>query len=158
MDHTLLEILPLAGQGFCCSQILGLLALRAQGRENPELIRAMGGLCHGLGACRETGCGVCGILTGGACVLGLYFGKGRADEFPVERADLAQSEFVDWFVERTQRQYGGSACADILGDDAVGQGSKPDMSRCGDLLAEAWAKLVQLLAEHGLDVTLGRDA
>ncbi len=114
----------------------------------------MGGLCHGLGACRETGCGVCGILTGGACVLGLYFVKGRADEFPVERADLAQSEFVDWFVERTQRQYGGSACADILGDAS----GKPNMSRCGDLLAESWAKLVQLLAEHGLDVTLGRDA
>ncbi|MDO9632443.1 MAG: C-GCAxxG-C-C family protein [Humidesulfovibrio sp.] len=154
MENTLLEILPLAGQGFCCSQILGLLALRAQGRENPELIRAMGGLCHGLGACRETGCGVCGILTGGACVLGLYFGKGRVDEFPVERADLAQSEFVDWFVERTQRQYGGSACADILGDGS----GKPNMSRCGDLLAESWAKLVQILTEHGLDVAQGRDA
>jgi Putative redox-active protein (C_GCAxxG_C_C). len=154
MDETLLEIVPLAGQGFCCSQILGLLALRAQGRENPELIRAMGGLCHGLGACKESGCGTCGILTGGACVLGLYFGKGRAEEFPLERADLAQAEFVDWFIERTARQYGGSACADILGEAA---GGKPDMSRCGTLLGESWAKLVEILAEHDLDVTLGRE-
>ncbi len=153
MDETLMDIAPLAGQGFCCSQILGLLALRAQGRENPELIRALGGLCHGLGACRETGCGVCGVLTGGACVLALYFGKGRPEEFPVERADLAQAEFVDWFVERTRSQYGGSACADILGDDS----GKPDLNRCGGLLAEAWAKLVEILAENGLDVTVGRD-
>jgi len=155
MDETLMDILPLASQGFCCSQILGLLALRAQGRENPELVRAMGGLCHGLGACAETGCGTCGILTGGACVLALYFGKGRPGEFPLERADLARAEFVDWFVERTQRQYGGSACADILGE---GAGGTPDMARCGALLAESWAKLVELLAAHGLDVTTGRDA
>lgn len=153
MDETLMEIAPLAAQGFCCSQMLGLLALRAQGRENPELVRALGGLCRGLGACRETGCGTCGILTGGACVLGLYFGKGRPEELPVERADLAQAEFVDWFVERTRRQYGGSACADILGDDS----GTPDMARCGTLLAEAWAKLVLVLAENGLDVTVGRE-
>jgi len=153
MDETLIEIAPLAAQGYCCSQILGLLALRAQGRENPELVRSLSGLCHGLGACRETGCGTCGILTGGACVLGLYFGKGRTEEQPRERADLAQAGFVDWFVERTRRQYGGSACADILGDDS----GTPNLARCGALLAEAWAKLVELLAENGLDVTLGRD-
>ncbi|SNR69454.1 Putative redox-active protein (C_GCAxxG_C_C) [Humidesulfovibrio mexicanus] len=154
MDETLMDILPLAGQGFCCSQIMGLLALRAQGRENPELIRALGGLCNGLGACSGSGCGACGIVTGGACVLGLYFGKGRAEEFPLERADLARAEFVDWFVERTRGEYGGSACADILGDDS----GRPDMARCGALLAESWARIVGILAGHGLDVAEGRDA
>lgn len=153
MDDTLMDMVPLAAQGFCCSQILGLLALRAQGRENPELVRALGGLCQGLGACRETGCGTCGILTGGACVLALYLGKGRPDEQPHEHAELARSEFVDWFVERTRSQYGGSACADILGDDS----GRPDMARCGALLSEAWAMLAGILAEHGLDITVGRD-
>ena len=153
MDETLMDIAPLAAQGFCCSQIIALLALRAQGQENAELVRALGGLCRGLGACRETGCGVCGILTGGVCTLALYTGKGRAEETPLERAELIQSEFVDWFVERTHSQYGGSACADILGDDS----GRPDLARCGALLAEAWAKLVELLAENGLDITVGRD-
>lgn len=154
MDETLMDILPLAAQGFCCSQIVGLLALRAQGRENPELVRALGGLCHGLGACRETGCGTCGILTGGACVLGLYFGKGKPEETLLPRADLARAEFVDWFVERTQSRYGGSACADILGDSS----GRPDMARCGALLAESWARLLEILVENGMDPAEGRDA
>lgn len=154
MDDTLLEILPLAKQGFCCSQILSLLALRAQGRENPELIRAMGGLCRGLGACGVAGCGMCGIITGGACVLGLYFRKGREEELPVDRADLAQSEFVEWFVERATAQCGGCNCEDILGEP----GGKPNPLICGPLLAEAWSKLVEILTAYGLDVTAGRDA
>lgn len=153
MDGTLMDILPLVGQGFCCSQIVGLLALRAQGRENPELVRALGGLCHGLGACRETGCGTCGILTGGACVLGLYFGRGRPEEAPLERGDLARAEFVGWFVARTRSQYGGSACEDILGDDS----GRPDLTRCGGLLAESWAKLLEILVENGVDPTMGRE-
>lgn len=153
MDETLMEIAPLAAQGYCCSQIIVQLALRAQGRENPGLVRAMGGLCRGLGACRESGCGVCGILTGGACALALYTGKGADAEPPHERAELLQSEFVDWFVTRTHSQYGGSACADILGDDS----GRPDLTRCGGLLAEAWAMLVGILNENGLDVTAGRD-
>ena len=34
MNPTLLEILPLAHKGYCCSQILVLLALAAQGRDD----------------------------------------------------------------------------------------------------------------------------
>ena len=154
MDETLMDIAPLAAQGFCCSQIIVQLALRAQGRENRELVRAVSGLCRGLGACRETGCGACGILTGGACALALYTGRGAPDEEPRERAELIQSEFVDWFITRTRAQYGGSSCQDILGDDS----GQPDMTRCGGLLAEAWGKVVEILAENGLDVTEGRDA
>jgi len=37
MSEYLLDILPLAAKGYCCSQILGLLALQAQGAENPGL-------------------------------------------------------------------------------------------------------------------------
>ncbi len=154
MDETLMDIAPLAAQGFCCSQIIVQLALRAQGRENQELARALSGLCRGLGASRETGCGACGILTGGACALALYTGRGTLGEEPHERAELIQSEFVDWFITRTRAQYGGSSCQDILGDDS----GRPDMTRCGNLLAEAWGKVVEILTENGLDVTEGRDA
>jgi hypothetical protein len=150
-DSALLDILPLAARGYCCSQILGLLALAAQGREDANLVRALGGLCHGVA---ESG-GSCGILTGGACVLSLYVGRGADNETPHERAALMLSTFADWFIERATGEYGGSTCASILGDGQVG---KPDMSRCGNLLAEAWATLVGILAENGLDVREGRDA
>lgn len=149
-DSALMDILPLAGRGYCCSQILGLLALNAQGRENPDLVRALGGLCHGVA---ESG-GACGILTGGACVLSLYVGRGADHETAHERAALVLSSFADWFIERATSQYGGSTCAAILGEGA----GKPDMGRCGGLLAEAWTMLVGILAENGLDVSVGRDA
>jgi len=149
-NASLMDILPLAGRGYCCSQILGLLALAAQGREDANLVRALGGLCHGVA---ESG-GTCGILTGGACVLSLYVGRGADAETPHERAALVLSSFADWFIERTGREFGGSTCAAILGEG----GGKPDVSRCGALLAEAWAMLVAILAENGLDVTVGREA
>jgi len=153
MNDTLMDILPLSARGYCCSQILGLLALAAQGREDAALVRALGGLCHGVG---ESG-GACGILTGGACVLSLYVGRGADAETPHERATLVLSSFADWFTERATGLYGGSTCAAILGDGAPGQPPRPDMTRCGNLLAEAWAMIVSLLAENGLDVSVGRD-
>ncbi|EPR41252.1 C_GCAxxG_C_C family protein [Desulfovibrio sp. X2] len=149
MSEYMMDILPLAGRGYCCSQILGLLALGAQGRENADLIRALGGLCHGMGQCGAT----CGVLTGGACVLSLYLGKGADDETASERADLAVSEFYDWFGERTA-QYGGMTCADILGECPEG---KPDVSRCGELLSDAWGQLLAILAEQGVDPSVPRE-
>ncbi|OIO00942.1 MAG: hypothetical protein AUJ49_08865 [Desulfovibrionaceae bacterium CG1_02_65_16] len=153
MNDALMDILPLSARGYCCSQILGLLALTAQGRENAALVRALGGLCHGVG---ESG-GACGILTGGACALSLYVGRGADSETPHERAALVLSSFTDWFIERATSQYGGSTCSAILGDGAPGQPPKPDMSRCGALLAEAWAMIVSILTENGLNVSVGRD-
>jgi len=61
------RIIQLAGKGYCCSQILMLLALEIQGRENPELVRAMAGLCMGTA---NSG-GICGIFTGASCVMAL---------------------------------------------------------------------------------------
>lgn len=147
MSQYLLDILPLAARGYCCSQILGLLALTAQGRENPDLVRALGGLCHGMGQCG----GTCGVLTGGACVLSLYLGKGADDETVSDKSDLAISEFYEWFGERTT-QFGGTACADILGECPDG---KPDMSRCAELLSDAWGRILSILAAQ--DVDMGAD-
>ena len=145
MSRYLLDILPLAAKGYCCSQILVLLALEAQGAENPGLVRALGGLCHGMGQCGRT----CGVLTGGACILSFHLGKGNDAETPSDKADLAVSEFVDWFEERTAR-FGGTACADILGECSD---AKPDMSRCAELIGDAWGRVLEILTELGADPT-----
>ncbi|MBZ0309444.1 MAG: C-GCAxxG-C-C family protein, partial [Anaerolineae bacterium] len=60
-------------QGFFCSQIIMILGLELQGKENPDLVRAMHGLAGGLGFTGET----CGALTGGSSVLGVYAGRGN---------------------------------------------------------------------------------
>ena len=49
-------------QGYCCSQLLLLLMLQAQDRQNPDLVRAMHGLCHGIGQSD----GPCGQLPDGS--------------------------------------------------------------------------------------------
>ncbi len=66
MNAVMLELVPWVREGYCCSQLLMLMILRAQGVENPGLVRAMGGLCHGMG---QSG-GASGLLTGGAAALG----------------------------------------------------------------------------------------
>jgi hypothetical protein len=80
-------------QGFFCSQILMTPALELQGQDNPDLIRAMPGLSGGLGFTGE----VCGVLTGGACVLGLYAGKGRPEDEDDRRLNFMIEDLVKWF-------------------------------------------------------------
>ena len=42
------RIMELSRQGLYCAQIMVQLALDAEGRENPELVQAVRGLCGGL--------------------------------------------------------------------------------------------------------------
>jgi len=69
-----------------------------------------------------------------------------------DKADLAVSEFVDWFTERTA-QYGGTACADILGECFD---QKPDLSRCAQLIGEAWGQILTTLTGLGADPSEAR--
>lgn len=146
-DDTLMEIMPLASKGYCCSQILVMLALQAQGLEDPIAVRAVSGLCNGLG---KTGA-ACGILTGGCCVLGLYLGKGSDAEMPSDRADLLYSEFVEWFETTAAAPHGGDTC------DAILNGGPPNVSLCGGMLADAWEYILNLLAENGIDPSVPKE-
>ena len=73
----------------------------------------MDGLAGGLGFSGE----VCGALTGGACLLGLYAGRGSLDEDEDERLNLMITELVEWFSDEYGEMYGGIHCETILGDD-----------------------------------------
>ncbi|NJB66463.1 hypothetical protein GGQ74_000103 [Desulfobaculum xiamenense] len=148
MDDPGLRILQLAGAGYCCSQIIVKLFLDDLGRDNPDLVRAAQGLCHGLGECS----GTCGILTGGACALGLYAGRGTDGELTDERLPLLLESYVEWFRATATARHGGITCGDITGGDC----SAPNPSRCGVLLADAHAALCGILANAGFDITTGR--
>ncbi len=67
LDDRFFKIMLLHKQGYCCSQIMAILTLRNMGREDADVVRAMGGLCYGLGYSGDT----CGVLSGGACILAL---------------------------------------------------------------------------------------
>ena len=149
-DLTLERMVELKKQGYYCSQILMIMGMDLQGKENPDLIRAMHGLAGGLGFSGET----CGALTGGACLLALYAGKGRpADEEhqntpkggPFAVVDMI-IDLVEWFKNGYGREYGCIRCEDITS----GQ-SQNIATRCPRMVAGTFQKVKELLVENGID-------
>ncbi len=143
MNDYDLDILNLARQGYCCSQIVLHLALDLQGQENPGLLRAMSGLCNGFSATK----GACGALTGAACLLAFYAGKGTMSEEAHDRLPLMQSELAAWFEEYAATKFGGINCSDIVSD------GRPDTSVCGLLVGECYGRAMAILVENGFDPT-----
>lgn len=146
MSDDSMRIMQLGSQGFCCSQILALLALDDMGLEEPNLVRALGGLCEGMGQGE-----ICGVATGAACVLSLYAGKGRADEQPLESLPAMLAEFMGWFAERG-RTWGGIRCEDIT----LASGGRNE-AHCANIMQEARDMLLGILDAYGLDPSRSRD-
>ena len=129
------RIMELSREGLYCAQIMVQLALDAEGKENPELIEAVRGLCGGF----AWSGGPCGALSGGACLLSLL---GRGLEIS-EREELV-AEFHRWFAGRTA-QFGGEDCNDITGGDRGNM-----FSVCPGVIIDSYEKCVELLSERGL--------
>jgi len=132
------RMFQMASQGFCCSQILLTLALETQGKENPELVRAMHGLCGGMGRSGST----CGVLTGGACLIGLAAGKGATDEQSHPHIHRMVQELLEWFEET----YSSIECEGIL-LYKLEEGS-PYPIQCGNIIADTYDKVQEILAAH----------
>ncbi|MBN1811776.1 MAG: C_GCAxxG_C_C family protein [Anaerolineae bacterium] len=144
MSDDVSRIAELMQYGFCCSQVLVLMGLEAQGKENPDLVRAMQGLCGGIGTAGE----MCGSLTGAACLLGLYAGRGLVTEMADRSLGLMLNEVVDWFEEEIGRCYDGIRCADILAGDPANQ-----QLRCPGIVIDTWQKARDVLVANGYEVT-----
>src|SRR5574340_1444295 len=106
MDEMMLRVMRLKANGFCCAQMVLILALEAQDKTNTDLVRAVGGLCFGINWSGE----VCGALSGGACLISLYAGKGSDEEAPDDRYVTMVGELVDWFSQAADGEYGGTRC------------------------------------------------
>jgi hypothetical protein len=150
MNPLLLELLPWAGKGQCCSQLVLRLALQCSGEDNPSLVRSLWGLCQGMAQNGQT----CGILSGGVVALSYYAGLGENGAHPM--AVPLISDFVEWF-NGLPCCAGGNACPSVagrlLGLDRDAD-PPPDLAVCGELLAQAWEKLVELLTGYGIDLTV----
>lgn len=137
------SLMSLRRQGFYCSQILILQGLEMLGRTNPDLVRATHGLAGGLGFTGE----LCGALTGGAALVGLYAGKGTPEQEEDPRLLFIIEDLVKWFKAEFAEQYGGIRCAEILGSDGRNQAT-----RCPVLVAGVLQKVKELLVENGYDL------
>lgn len=143
MENASLRINELIQQGFCCSQILVIMGLESQEKENPDLVRAAHGLCGGIGSSG----GICGSLTGGACLLGLFAGRGDINETANRQFGLMLDEMANWFNDKIGKSYGGILCSEILAD---GQINKP--FRCPGIITDTWQKVKELLITYGYDL------
>ncbi len=139
MTDRIFKLMELSQVGFYCSQIMLIIGLRAQEKENPDLVRAMSGLNGGIGFCGKT----CGILTGGACLIGLYAGKGLPEELEDSHLNDMLKEFVDWF-EQTVSMYGGTDCNMILEQNPANR-----MMRCPQLVLSSLEKVQEILGANG---------
>lgn len=129
-------------QGFYCSQIIMSMGLEMQGKSNPELIRAMHGLAGGLGFSGE----LCGALTGGASLLGLYAGKGTSEQEEDLRLSFMIQDLVKWFKAEYSEQFGGIRCEEILAGDSQNQ-----VRRCPVMVSGVFQRVKELLVENGYD-------
>ena len=135
------RILELSRYGYFCSQILAILMLETTGEENPGLVRAMGGLNGGVGF--SGGC--CGCMTGGACVISYFTGKGEDTGMDDPAHKSAMGEFTRWFNEEMLIQYGGTECNDITrGNPAKRVEYYPQ------IIAATYEKCMEILSEKGL--------
>ena len=132
------KILELSRQGYFCSQILGTLLLETVGSENPELIRALGGLDGGIGHSGSA----CGCLTAGCCVISYFTGKGEPEEEENPLHKEALSEYVRWFKEEMLVNYGGTDCADITDNNPARR-----VEVCPGVIADAYMKCMEILSE-----------
>lgn len=144
MNDLFMKLMSLKGKGYCCAQILFILALEAQGKTDPDLVRSVGGLCFGVNWSGE----VCGALSGGACLISLYAGKGSDIETPDDKHAAMMGELVDWFRDAAG-EYGGTRCSEILG-------KYPDRGICAQIVAETYEKCSEILVRHGFDPKMGR--
>jgi len=142
-EYTAKRMRELKSQGYFCSQILMIMGLELQGKDNPDLIRALHGLAGGLGFTGET----CGALTGGATLLGLYAGKGTPEEPENLRLNFMIEDLVKWFKDGFGQEYGGIRCEEILAGNPHNTGI-----RCPLMVAGTLQKVKELLIENGFDL------
>ena len=140
------RMMELAQQGFHCSEILLFTGLEAQGKSNPDVIRAVSSLAGGIGSSGD----ICGAFTGGACLLGLYAGRGASDEEEDPKLRIMISELLDWFLTEQEKRYGGIHCSEITEDDPQNM-----PLRCPQIVAAVYRKVRTILDENGYEWNAG---
>lgn len=144
MSEESFRVAELLLDDFKCSHILMRLALDAQGRDDPDLVRAMSGLAFGMSQGFN-----CGALSAGCCVIGYYAGRGDDGEREHPELGAMLDDFTGWFNAAATGQYGGIDCSDIMQFD---EGLK--RQRCPALIVATWEKVKETLAAHGVDISV----
>ncbi len=148
MNDEFFRMIELAQDDMLCSQIILQMGLEALGKDDPDLVRAMGGLAGGLGFSGK----MCGALSGGACLIALYAGKGSSDEAEDSRMNDMIKELVTWFENEYGPVYGSTECKDILEDNPQNR-----VERCPQITYSTFQKVKEILAANGFKLSGGME-
>jgi len=145
MDNMAFNMFKLVNAGYCCTQIMLKMALDEEEKENEDLLRASNGLCMGIGSTQK----ICGVLTGGIAILGLYAGKGNDMEYPKPEYSSMVDEYTEWF----ESVYGSTECSDIIGVCTITDYTTNQDYRlkCGDILVKSYEKVQEILGDHNFE-------
>lgn len=136
------RIIELSSMGYHCSQMVMIMTMEAIGEENPQLVKALGGLGGGIGYCGDT----CGCLTGGACAIGLFLGNLAPQEKEDIQMKPAVQELYQWFHKKTEEDFGAFYCRDITSNLDWGV----IMEQCPALIADTYTKVIEILTKRGI--------
>lgn len=143
MQADAFKMFKMANNGYCCSQILIMLYLEENNLENVPLVKAMSGLCGGVGNLGKT----CGVATAGACLLGLYAGKGTDSESRNDNLRKMIQEYIYWFED----EFNSTECVDMITVDVL-KGINESQAypvKCGNTLQKSYNKIDEILKEYG---------
>ena len=142
MGADAFRMFKLANSGYCCSQILIITYLESKGMENVALVKAMAGLCAGVGNTGKT----CGIVTGGACLFGLYAGKGIDIEIRDDNLKKMIQKFVEWFED----EFESTECVDMITVDVLNDMNEKEAYpiKCGNTMQKSYNKINEILKEY----------
>ena len=145
MDNTAFNMFKLVNAGYCCTQVLVKMALDEEEKLNEDLLKAVNGLCMGIGSTQK----ICGVLTGGIVILGLYAGKGKDTEYPKPE----YSEMVDQYTEWFESEFGSTECSDIIGVCTVTDylNNQDYKLKCGDIMVKSYQKIQEILENYNFE-------
>ncbi|HEY8890784.1 MAG TPA: C-GCAxxG-C-C family protein [Clostridium sp.] len=142
MGADAFRMFKLASNGYCCSQILIITYLESNGIENIPLVKSMAGLCAGIGYTGKT----CGIVTAGACLFGLYAGKGEDKEIRDDNLKKMVQKYIEWFEE----EFESTECVDMITVDVL-KGMEENEGypiKCGNAIQKSYNKIEEILKEY----------
>ncbi len=126
----------------CCQAVVGVFAEK-YGLPVASVLRLAGGMGGGV----QSG-EICGVVSGGAMVVGLKYGSGTLDAAAKKQCGEKTKEFIQRFCQLQ----GGITCRDLLGYDlstADGQRRKREQPGHAPVCYELVAASVSLLEELG---------
>ena len=116
------RIMELGSMGYHCSQIIMIMTLETIGEENPQLVKAMGGLGGGIG---------------------YFLGNLAPEEKEDAQMKPAVQELYQWFRQKTEEEFGAFYCKDITHLDWG-----VIMEKCPGLIADTYTKVMEILTER----------